>query len=143
MKELSVLMKNEGIEFDSDNQHFRCFAHILNLAVQDILKLMNSPLNENSKLTIEESTTAECAETSDYFDSDEEVNEVEDTFAYVILKIRNTSKKIRQSEVLTNRLISFCKAVIVPFLKPILDVVTRWNSTCDLLETITQQQKMK
>ena len=42
---------------------------------------MNSPLNENSKLTIEESTTAECAETSDYLDSDEEVNEVEDTFA--------------------------------------------------------------
>ena len=26
MKKLSVLMKNEGIEFDGDNQHFRCFA---------------------------------------------------------------------------------------------------------------------
>ena len=105
------------------------------MAVQDVLKLMNSPLNENSKLTIEESTM-ECAETSDYLDSDEEVNEVEDTLAYVISKIRNTSKKIRQSEVLTNRLISFCKTVNVPFLKPILDVVTRGNSTCDMLEVM-------
>lgn len=36
MSELKRLLTN----FDPENQHFRCIAHILNLAVQDILKLL-------------------------------------------------------------------------------------------------------
>ena len=138
MKELDILMKKEGVEFNSQDQNFRCFAHILNLEVKDVLKLINSPTNEDAKLTIDESITDEYAETDNYLDSDEEALEVEDNFAHIIIKIRNISKKIRHSEVLTNRLNSFCKAANIPFVKPILDVVTRWNSTFDMLASNLQ-----
>ncbi|OXU16505.1 hypothetical protein TSAR_009411, partial [Trichomalopsis sarcophagae] len=36
MKELSIILKKDDIAFDAEDQHFRCFAHILNLGVQDI-----------------------------------------------------------------------------------------------------------
>jgi len=31
-------MKNNSLNFDREKQHFRCIAHIINLAVQDSLK---------------------------------------------------------------------------------------------------------
>ena len=44
-------MKN--IEFDNINQHIRCLAHIINLAVQAALKSLNAVanVNENEFLT--------------------------------------------------------------------------------------------
>jgi len=44
-------MKN--IEFDNINQHIRCLAHIINLAVQAALKSLNAiaNVNENEFLT--------------------------------------------------------------------------------------------
>ena len=44
-------MKN--IEFDNINQHIRCLAHIINLAVQAALKSLNAIANvdENEFLT--------------------------------------------------------------------------------------------
>ena len=43
-------------------------------------------------------------------------------------------KKIRHSEILLNKLSSSCDAMNILFVKPILDVKTRWNSTCEMLE---------
>jgi len=41
MEELQVLMEENDICFDTiKQQHFRCFAHILNLDIQDTLKLI-------------------------------------------------------------------------------------------------------
>ena len=38
MKYLENACQNESIPFDADDNHCRCIAHIMNLAVQDILK---------------------------------------------------------------------------------------------------------
>lgn len=46
IQELSILINNENTAFDIENQHFRCFAHIINLAVQDILKLINADIKQ-------------------------------------------------------------------------------------------------
>lgn len=37
VEELEFKLLAEGISFSSINRHFRCFAHIINLAVQDVL----------------------------------------------------------------------------------------------------------
>ena len=131
MQELSVLMNKENLSFNHEDQHFKCYAHILNLAVQDILKLINNPVDENLKLVIDEN---EIDDTEDE-DDDSDDNECESNdFAGLILKIRSTCKKIRVSEVIQNQLKNFCEAVNIKYVKPILDVRTRWNSTCDMLD---------
>lgn len=38
MKHLESVCQNESILFDAIDSHCRCIAHIMNLAVQDILK---------------------------------------------------------------------------------------------------------
>ena len=38
MKYLENTCQNESIPFDAGDNHCRCIAHIMNLAVQDILK---------------------------------------------------------------------------------------------------------
>ena len=137
MENLGVLMEKENFTFNHEDQHFRCYAHILNLAVQDILKLINTPVEEDGKLTIEETEDIELEdiETCEFVNTDcNDDSERNGDFAGLILKIRNTCKKIRQSEVLTNKLKNFCEAVNVKYIKPILDVRTRWNSTCDMLD---------
>ena len=38
MKNLEKICQKENIQFNSTNSHCRCIAHIMNIAVQDILK---------------------------------------------------------------------------------------------------------
>jgi hypothetical protein len=38
MKHLEDICQNKNISFDAINNHCRCIAHIMNLAVQDILR---------------------------------------------------------------------------------------------------------
>jgi hypothetical protein len=47
-----AICEYEGITFDTKNQRIRCLAHIINLAVQNILKSLKeeAPLNENESL---------------------------------------------------------------------------------------------
>lgn len=40
IEELGKILQDKGQIFNPQDQHFRCFAHILNLGVQDILKLL-------------------------------------------------------------------------------------------------------
>jgi hypothetical protein len=49
----------EDIPFDSENQHVRCLAHIINLAAQDALSSLNGtgPENEEEILNEEEDDT--------------------------------------------------------------------------------------
>jgi hypothetical protein len=53
-----IMCKDENIKFDPENQHVRCLAHIINLAVQSILKSLKAeaPNNENEILEEESSS---------------------------------------------------------------------------------------
>lgn len=81
MEELQILMEKNDIRFDAKQQHFRCFAHILNLGIQDTLKLMK----------LQDMT---------YDNKDAEDEEIEDDMndeQSCITKLREMFKKIRRN----------------------------------------------
>ena len=140
IRELKVLMENENIDFDIEDQHFRCFSHIMNLGVQDVLKLINIEITEFTKST--ESFKDKTSDMDDDTDEDDYYDDVDadehELFLNFITKIRKTCKKVRFSEELTNKLKLFCKAADIKFIKLILDVRTRWDSTYDMLNVAFQ-----
>ena len=133
IKESGIIMLKENVQFNIDDQHFRCFAHILNLGVQDILKLINVEVNDSIDFSV---TAVDSYDSCQSSDSEIELIDEDQTFVKIISKIRNIVKKIRFSEIFVTKLRSCCDAVNIPFIKPILDVKTRWNSTCNMLEII-------
>lgn len=74
--------------------HQRCFCHVLNLAAEDALKEIKSPLE----------------------------------------KLRKVIKIVRSSPQRQEKFKNVCESARIKYLKPILDVATRWNSTHNLLE---------
>lgn len=56
IQELHLLLKKENLNVNVNHEdlHFRCFAHIINLAVQDILKLMNVEINNSEDISSED-----------------------------------------------------------------------------------------
>lgn len=98
MKELKKILSQEGIAFDAVDQHYKCFAHIFNLCVQDILKLLcsNADLFESSS---EENNVDENDGEDDDEDSEGETFQEENTeaFSRVVYNVRETFKKIRCS----------------------------------------------
>lgn len=51
---LEDIYEDEGINFDAENQRVRCLAHIINLAAQDILKLLKEEAPNNEIEILEE-----------------------------------------------------------------------------------------
>ena len=86
----------ESNPFFNETNHFRCFAHVVNLAVQSMLSVKPDQ----------------------------------------IAILREAIKGIRCSPLKLERLKALCDTVEpnVKYLKPILDVPTRWNSTSDMLQ---------
>lgn len=114
-------MCEHGVVFNPEMQHFKCFAHILNLGVHDTLKYLNID-NQPS-----------CESDSD---SDSVINNDEtDDNINCIAKLRNLFKKIKYSEQLKNKLKICCETTNSQFVSPLIDVSTRWNSTYDMLQT--------
>ncbi|CAG8475127.1 256_t:CDS:2 [Scutellospora calospora] len=84
-------------EFDNIRfSHYRCVAHILNLAAKKGLEMVDS----------------------------------------LVGKVRNLMSKLRVSTCLCNDLRELCKLKGILFLKPELDIDTRWNSTYYMLQKI-------
>lgn len=123
LEELQKIMLDKGYKFDAKDQHFRCFAHILNLGVQDILKLLKG------NVETEKEDDDDDEETDKYDDDDDEtiVN------SPPIIKLRRLFKKIKYSEQWQNKLKSCCEASNTKYLQVSLDISTRWNSTHDMI----------
>ncbi|XP_026314075.1 uncharacterized protein LOC113225838 [Hyposmocoma kahamanoa] len=122
MYELGKLLPH----FDSDNQHFRCIAHILNLGVQDLLN--NLALNIE---TYRQEQEQQCE------DEDEQVEEyvpnISDS-STAITKLRSICSKIKRSEMLKRKFQSACETAGEPTnVSLILNCPTRWNSTHDII----------
>lgn len=141
IEELKTILENENIEFDINDQHFRCLAHVLNLGVQDILKLMQVVCeNDSSEEYEEEYLNSEDAE---YSDADEEISEIDqetndlnpNSVANLVKKVRKLHCKIRNSEPLAIKLKKKCDALEIKYRKPEYDSKTRWNSTFDMLQS--------
>lgn len=89
-------MAKNHVEFSTVDQHFRCLVHVLNLALQGILKLIN--LHWFVELLIDQGNEIEDA------DNGEDRCEDTDEFKNTIIRICQTCKKVRRWEVLTNKL---------------------------------------
>lgn len=60
MKKLEEYLSDEGIDFNSEHNHIRCLAHVINLSVQSLLsELRAEPThnNEQELLNKEEKTS--------------------------------------------------------------------------------------
>lgn len=122
LSELELILNEQNLEFNSCTQHFKCFSHVLNLGVQDALKVLKfEPNTSNSDLS---------GSDSDYTDEEEHENLTMTS----ISKLRYIFKKIKKSEQLDLKLQSACHSTNCKYLKPMLDVPTRWHSTSDMLE---------
>lgn len=112
-----------GNSFDSNNNHFTCFAHILNLAVQDFMKLLKAD-NTQSDLLYSD---------SDDKDSEDESDQSQLFCESPVNKVRSLLKKIKKSEQLQLKFNNYCDTFQLSHSRPIIDVKTRWNSTYDML----------
>jgi len=100
-----------------------CMAHVINLAAQQILKNFKQPVDSDTY-------EPEC-------DSNDAVVTAVSRLSFLVRKIRR-SPKLRfvefRSFVTDRRLMKkVCDEKKGPFLVPIIDVKTRWNSTYDML----------
>lgn len=134
LAELAPLMAADNLPFSSVNQHFRCFAHVINLAVNDMLRVVQSDVDNVS----------EKDDDAEEEDEDEEVEEGEKSSyvdcTRVLTKLKTIFKKVKYSEQLTRKLMSCCETTNTKMQSPNLGVATRWNSTCDMILTAIQMK---
>lgn len=127
--EFSSIMGQHNLEFDAEDGHFRCLSHIINLGARDTLALMDVHVQEHN---LQATNSKELSD--DEYDSDDE-SAISPPVGKLVKNVRCINKKIKNSEVLSNRLQSSCDAAGINFKKPILDVTTRWNSTFEMLDS--------
>jgi len=118
----------------SGAKHFLCMAHAIHLAVVGVLykKNKNQESNHQDNATeVEEEEDLDAVQTP-LSELEDEVPEVVSTFADVILKARKVVKIFRNSPLKSEVLAKYSDSGLT--LK--VDVKTRWNSLCDMLERV-------
>lgn len=148
VKELGKILKEKNIPFDEEDQRYRCLCHVLNLGVQDIFKLIKVNIDDNIPLKIvnddrvENIADEEVNNPADDYDTDlSDLEEKDDEqISDSLRKLRSLVKKIHYSESLNIDLQLCCKSTKEEYVKVILDVKTRWNSTHDMLSTAFRMQ---
>ncbi|XP_044005438.1 zinc finger BED domain-containing protein DAYSLEEPER-like [Aphidius gifuensis] len=164
MNELVTLMENSGFHFDKENQRFCCVSYVLNLGVQDLLKAMHvendggnddgddddDDDNDHVINDSDDASTMSSDENDDEYSSDDDSvfkiratdhsDNLDNNFfaklnpSKAIYKLRKTLGKIERSEILQNALNISCTLVNIEYIKPVLDMSTKWNSTYDMIE---------
>lgn len=123
-----------------EDQHIRCLAHIINLAAQDVLKsLKNFTVHLDEDQLLQDELNNEVLDDIDLdlemddCDEDEWVEDEIDADARVVFKLRALVRKIRKSVLMRQKLNKLCTVYSLQYLVPILDVITRWNSTYEMI----------
>ena len=98
IEELGILMKVDKIEFNVKDRHFRCFPHILNLGVQDLLALLKVQFDENDVYRTAEDFTENKNEEIENMYEEIQNNEDLDFFPQSIAKLRSLCIKLKHSE---------------------------------------------
>lgn len=96
MRELSHLM-----DFDPENQHFQCYAHILNLAAQDLLKELKLEDANMEELGDEYGEDCECFEDDNDKEMDKENHDTENedlSCNSTLSKLRTLLLKLKKSK---------------------------------------------
>lgn len=107
-------------DIDTQNSHFVCFAHILNLGARDFMKILDSDFEDEDS-----SSNADK-------DDDEMPGNLDQLSP--VRKIHTLAKKLKNSEHLRKDFEKFCATVNLKMNMPQLDVITRWNSTYEMLQ---------
>ncbi len=131
-------------DLSEDTCHIRCLAHIINLVAQDILALLKVPEQKTDEFDYENEDLddIDLNEPIDDLDDDEEDDDEDDDDDHrnvakektIIVKLRGLIKKIRKSVKLRQKLKKLCTIYGIKYLVPIIDVLTRWNSSYYMIQ---------
>lgn len=112
---LEAACMQQGIVFDRASMHVRCIAHVINLAVQDFLRVLSSTALDSEN------------------DYDENYIPDEKVGGF-IQRLRRLAVKVRESPQRRERFAHECSAAGIQPKELLVDVRTRWNSTHDMIE---------
>jgi hypothetical protein len=153
MKELSILLQDDGVTWDGLAHHIRCLSHVINLAVKAFLSnLKISQVSDeedwDSHDDVLESTFEDQSDNDDEdlygnMDDDSDGNhghltsiDTNETLSFenVLRKVRSISKGATATPKRIHSFESCCQATNIKPLRPIRDHAIRWNATFQMLQ---------
>jgi hypothetical protein len=120
--ELESVCQERGIPFTEADNHVRCMAHVIHLAVQEFLK----------KLQVEAPDTR---------DDRASAGDSDTSCAHCISRLRKLVVKIRLSSQRRERFAHTCKLLHTAEKELVVDVRTRWDSTFLMIERALELRK--
>lgn len=131
-------------KFDKVDIKLPCVAHRLNLCVGDLFRPKNITCKDEKYYIFEYTTKYQLRKTEidpSLVDSIEKMNEIKAYFGTLIKKCKHLVGSFRSSENLTRRLKDKQQELAIGSERKLMqDVVTRWNSTYDMLRSILENK---